>query len=289
MNINLELYKTFYYVAKNKSMSKAAQELLISQPAISKAITNLENELGSALFLRSNKGLTLTKEGETLFEKIKQVMFLINDVEQELVEYKDLNSGVLRIGISTVLTKVYLLDKIESFREKFPKIKIEVINGLTNDLINKLNEGKLDFVIYNDGFSDEDNVEKFVLEDLQYVFFYNKKYISDKIKTWEDLQKYPIILQNKNSNTRKFLDFKLKSIGIDLIPSVEVVSQDLICEFVKLGLGIGFAYENLVKRNYKDLTIIKTLPKFETKINLALNKNLKKTFATKKFMEEVGL
>ena len=81
----------------------------------------------------------------------------------------------------------------------------------------------------------------------------------------------------------------MKSIGIDLIPSVEVVSQDLICEFVKLGLGIGFAYENLVKRNYKDLTIIKTLPKFETKINLALNKNLKKTFATKKFMEEVGL
>ena len=289
MNINLELYKTFYYVAKNKSMSKAAQELLISQPAISKAITNLENELGSALFLRSNKGLTLTKEGETLFEKIKQVMFLINDVEQELVEYKDLNSGVLRIGISTVLTKVYLLDKIESFREKFPKIKIEVINGLTNDLINKLNEGKLDFIIYNDGFSDEDNVEKFVLEDLQYVFFYNKKYISDKIKTWEDLQEYPIILQNKNSNTRKFLDFKLKSIGIDLIPSVEIVSQDLICEFVKLGLGIGFAYENLVKRNYKDLTIIKILPKFETKINLALNKNLKKTFATKKFMEEVGL
>ena len=109
MNVNLELYRIFYVVAKNNHMTKASEELFISQPAISQAIKKLENQIGGTLFLRSNKGMELTEEGKMLYEHIKGALELIDNAENEFTSFKDLSKGEIKIGCSTTLTKLILM------------------------------------------------------------------------------------------------------------------------------------------------------------------------------------
>ena len=282
-NINLELYKVFYIVAKNKSMTKAANELLVSQPAITKSIKSLEDQIGGTLFNRSNKGLELTDEGKMLYSKVEMAMNLILNAENEFSSYKELENGEVRIGISSVLSKCLLIDTIKIFRTKYPNVKISITNGITNDLIEKLNLGKLDFVIYND-IGTSYNVEKEDLKDLRYVFFYNKNlYNVGKIEDFEDFNKYSLILQQKGSNTRCILDYYTSN---KLIPSIEVMSQDLILTLVNEGLGIGFAFEEFVDKNSNFEKIY--LANLESvNISLATNKSVKPSFAATTFIKEL--
>ena len=285
-NISLELYKTFLAVAKNKSMSKAAEELIVSQPAVSASIKSLENQLDITLFNRSTKGLELTSEGEMLYNRINVAMNLITNAETELSSYKKLEEGEVRIGISSVLSKCLLVDTLKYFTEEYPKVKISITNGVANDLINKLNEGKLDFVIYNEDGENNYNVDTKYLTTLYYVFFYNSDlYKTSPSKTIEELNDEVLILQQKGSNTRDMLDLKTKN---KLKPTIEVMSQDLIMTLVEEGLGIGFAFEELVDRNPKFSKIY--LPCLDSvKVNVATNKNIKPSFAAQTFIKHLNL
>ena len=113
MNVNLELYKYFYVVAKNKNMTKASEELFISQPALSQSIKKLEEQLNCTLFFRNNKGMELTKEGEALFDYITGAMLQINNAENELLDFKELDKGEIRIGSSTTITRTYLIKSLQ--------------------------------------------------------------------------------------------------------------------------------------------------------------------------------
>lgn len=284
-NVSLELYKSFFEVAKTKSMTKAANELLISQPAISKAIKTLENQLDVTLFNRSKKGLELTREGELLYARVKPAIELINNVENEITQFKKLEIGVINIGVSSVLTKCLLLDTLSTFKLKYPNIDINIINGLTSDLILKLNQGKLDFVIYNESNLDEKNVDSKFLTSLNYVFFYNSQYYEEiKINNLEDLNNYQLILQNEQSNTRKYLD---KYTNNKLDANMEVVSQDLICYLVNNGLGIGFAFEKMVDIINPKLKKIRLKEIPQTNVFIALNKGIVPSFATKTFLKHL--
>lgn len=288
MDINLELYKVFYYVAKYKSMTKAAEKLMVSQPAVTKSIKTLEMELGGTLFLRSNKGLELTEEGKNFYDKIEPALALIKTAEDNFGEYKSLNVGEIKIGISSVLTKTLLLDILKNFRNAYPNIKISITNGLTSDLIHSLNSGNLDFVIFNEGNVKEKNVKLDLLTTLNYSFVYNDKfYKCNDVKDFGDLNNYPLILQKKSSNTRKFLDNYLNKKGIELIPQMEAVSQDLICGFVNCGIGIGFVLDEFKNKNYPNLKSINLKEQISTNIYIATNKSLKPTFAANKFIEEL--
>ncbi len=143
MNINLELYRIFYVVAKNNHMTKASEELFISQPAISQAIKKLENQIGGTLFLRSNKGMELTEEGKMLYEHIKGALELIDNAENEFTSFKDLSKGEIKIGCSTTLTKLILIDALKDFHNEYPNINIDITNDLTSNLINDLKLGQL--------------------------------------------------------------------------------------------------------------------------------------------------
>ena len=158
MNIDLELYKTFYIVAKHKHMTKASEELHISQPAISQSIKKLEEQLDGTLFLRSNKGMELTEEGKMFFEYVKGALELIDNAEKEFTSFKTLDKGEIKIGCSTTLTKLILMDSIEKFHQDFPNININITNELTSKLIKDLKMGKLDFVIFNESNIKESNV-----------------------------------------------------------------------------------------------------------------------------------
>ena len=279
MNINLELYRIFYTVAKNKHMTKASEELHISQPAISQSIKKLEDELGGTLFLRSNKGMDLTSEGKMFFEYVKGALELINNAENEFTSFKDLSKGEIKIGVSTTLTKLILLEPLKKFHLDYPNINISITNDLTSNLVNDLKLGKLDFIIFNESNIKESNLELLKLKELKQGFMYNPAFYNDDITSFKDLNKYPLILQKTQSNSRKLLDYISLNNNVILKPKMEVVSQDLITEFVNIGLGIGFVIIDLANKKFDNLK------ELHINIYLATNKSISLTFACKTFIK----
>ena len=286
MNIDLELYRVFYVVAKNKHMTKASEELHISQPAISQSIKKLEMQLDGTLFLRSNKGMELTEEGKMFYEYVKGALELINNAENEFTLFNDLSKGEIKIGCSTTLTKLILINSLKHFHSDYPNININIINDLTSNLITDLKLGKLDFVIFNESNIKETNLNLEKLKELKQGFIYNPKFYDDRVVNFEDLNNYPLILQKEESNSRKLLAYIALQNNVKLIPKMEVVSQELITEFVNIGLGIGFVIIDLAKRNFKtinELNINKVIPNIN--IYLATNKSVSPTFACKTFLK----
>ena len=286
MNIDLELYRVFYVVAKNNHMTKASEELHISQPAISQSIKKLEEQLGGTLFLRSNKGMELTGEGKMFYEYVKGALELINNAENEFTSFKDLSKGEIKIGCSTTLTKLILIDVIKKFHDEYPNININITNDLTYNLINNLKLGKLDFVIFNESNVKETNLNLQQIKKLKQGFIYNPKFYDDKVTDFKDLNNVPLILQKEESNSRKLLDYIALQYNVKLIPSMEVASQELITEFVNIGLGIGFTMIDLATKNHKDLKELKINSKIPNiNVYLATNKSVSLTFASKMFIK----
>lgn len=286
MNVDLELYRVFYTVAKHKHMTKASEELHISQPAISQSIKKLEDQLGGTLFLRSNKGMELTEEGKMFYEYVKGALELINNAENEFTSFKDLSKGEIKIGCSATLTKLVLMDALKEYHKEYPNININITNGLTKDLLNDLKLGKLDFVIYNESNIKETNLNLEMIKELKQGFVYNSEFFNDNVNSFEELNNVPLILQKEESNSRKLLDSIALQNSVKLIPKMEVVSQDLITEFTNAGLGIGFVIIDLAKKNYsnlKELNINKKIPNI--KVYLATNKSVSLTFASKMFIK----
>ena len=284
MNIDLELYRVFYVVAKNKNMTRASEELFISQPAISQSIKKLEEQLGGTLFQRSNKGMELTEEGKMFYDYISGALELIDNAENEFTSFKELDKGEIKIGCSTTLTKLVLLDALNDFHKDYPNISIKIDNALTSSLINDLKLGKLDMVIFNDSGIKESGVHLEKLLDLKQGFIYNPDFFSDNISNLSDINILPLILQKNNSNSRQLLNQIALEHGVILNPKMEVVSQELISEFVNIGLGVGFVNLDIAKKNkhhFKELSINKSLP--SQALYLATNKNILPTFATKTF------
>ena len=286
MNIDLELYRIFYTVAKNNHMTKASKELHISQPAISQSIKKLEEQLGGTLFLRSNKGMELTEEGKMFFEYVKGALELINSAENEFTSFKDLSKGEIKIGCSTTLTKLILLDSLKDYHMCYPNIRIRINNDLTSNLINDLKLGKLDFVIFNESNIKESNLHVEKIKELKQGFIFNPAFYHDNIKNFEELNNLPLILQKEGSNSRTLLNYITLSNGVELIPQMEVVSQELITEFANIGLGVGFAIIDLAIRKHpelKEMKINKKIP--NVNICIATNKSISLTFASKAFIK----
>ena len=126
MEQNLSQYKIFYEVAKAGNISKAAKELYISQPAISKAISKLEDSIGIPLFTRSSRGVQLTAEGQVLFEYAKEAFEALTRGEQELKRIQEFDIGHLRIGVSNTLCKYVLLPYLKTFIDQYPHMRISI-------------------------------------------------------------------------------------------------------------------------------------------------------------------
>ena len=267
-------------------MTKASEELHISQPAISQSIKKLEEQLGGILFLRSNKGMQLTEEGKMFYEYVKGALTLINNAENEFTSFKNLSKGEIKIGCSTTLTKLILIDVLKKFHKEYPNININITNDLTSNLIKNLKIGKLDFVIFNESNVKENSLYLEKIKELKQGFIYNPDFYKDNVTNFEDLNNLPLILQKGESNSRKLLDHIALKNNVKLIPKMEVVSQELITEFTNIGLGVGFSIIDLARRNYKKLKELKINKKIpDINIYLATNNSLSLTFASKKFIE----
>jgi DNA-binding transcriptional LysR family regulator len=153
MTINLEYYKIFYYVAKFKSITQAAEELFISQPAVSQAIKQLESLIGGSLFFRTSKGVRLTPEGEVLYKYVSSGYEHITLGESKFKELFTLETGEIRIGASDMTLQFYLLDYLEEFQKLYPKVKIKVTNVPTPEILEYLRSGKIDFGVVSEPVS----------------------------------------------------------------------------------------------------------------------------------------
>ena len=291
MEINYESYKIFYTVAIYGSISKAAEALFISQPAITKSIKKLENDLGITLFNRNPKGVTLTENGKVFFEFVKNGVESFINGEHKLTSLKNLETGTINIGASTTVTKYFLLPYIEKFHNLYPNIDISITNHLTNTLLSMLQKGSLDFLIVNLPMENKNDFKVTPCFELHDCFAGNEKYkklVSQQISLEGLTKNYPIITQKEPSNTRTFLNQVMKQNNIEFHPQIEVVSYGLVKDFAKIGMGISyitkeFAKDELENKSLFEIPIKEKIPTRE--LGIVLPKNTISSFATEKFIE----
>ena len=294
MNIDFELYRIFYTVANNKNITKASIELNISQPAISKSIKNLEEQLGGKLFVRTKRGVILTEEGKEFYNYIKQAIEYISNAESKFTELINLETGCIRIGIGSTLTKEFLLPYLEEFHKLYPKIDIEIVTNMSSELFPKLRNGLIDIIILNlneKNYGKDINIIK--CRKITDCFVVNNTYsnLLDKEISIKELNKYPLILQSKGANTREFLDHFAKKYDTILKPNIELASYSLVVEFAKIGLGIGYATKDYIKKELKnkELYEIKLKEKIPSRyIGIATSNNHLPNFSTKKLIEIIN-
>ncbi len=291
MDIKLEQYKVFYTVATTGSFSEAGKQLYITQSAISQNIRSLENELGVMLFVRGRKGATLTSHGKLLFDYVERSLNEIENAENLFDRIKTLDEGSLRIGSGDTITRYFLLSKLEQFHNKYPGIKIEIVNRVTDETLSKLNSGLVDIAFIDMPVDAEkySNINIRTTESLHDIFIAGEKYkhLSGKSLSIKDISKLPLVMLEPKSNTRKNIDKFFLSNGITLHPEFELGSHDLLIDFAKKNLGIACVTEEFIG-DKKDVFILNTNFKMPSRsIGVCTLKNVSPTPAVCKLLEMV--
>ncbi len=251
MEQNLSQYKIFYEVAKAGNISRAAKELYISQPAISKAIGKLEDSLGLSLFTRSSRGVQLTAEGEILYQHTRDAFEALERGEQELRRIQEFDIGHLRIGVSTTLCKYVLLPYLKTFIDQYPHMKVTIESQSTGQTLDRLEQQKLDLGLVAEPTPRKDLVFIPVM-DIQDIFVATKHYLENLyLREGKDTDVFNtgnIMLLDESNMTRRHVNEYLTENGIYPRQILEVSTMDLLIEFSKIGLGIGCVIRELVQK-----------------------------------------
>lgn len=291
--VNLDLYQVFYTVAKSGSLTKAAEELYISQPAVSRSIKQLETQLGVTLFTRTHRGMVLSSQGgKVIFDEVERALALLNDAENRLQQMTKSATGNIRIGASDTIFQYFLTDKVVDFHERFPGVKIELVADLTPDTIEKLKNDKIDVAFVNLPIQQDDALQLYGnCMRLSDIFIAGEKYqeLSDKTLSLADLKKYPLIMMDENTVARRSLNNFLTSLGIHLTPAVEVGSWELMKGLVQKGMGIGVIPKEYAAQMLNDGTLFKvnTDPALPVRsVGMLLKKNAPVSYSLHCFIEE---
>ena len=292
MDINLELYRFFCEVAKNGNVTKASEKLFVSQSAVSQAIMQLESRLGCKLFNRSKRGVQLTSEGEVLYPYASNAVSLIENAQEKLASMKSLRKGEIKIGASDTVCGLFLLPLLKKFNTLHPEIHISVINRTTRELVKLLKNGTVDISFVNLPIEDNDMLEITPVMQIEDCFVAGSKYayLADSAIRLRDLRKYPVLMLEKSSSSRRQMDLFLESYDLAINPAIELESLSLLSEFAKIGLGIAAtikedAQKMLDNHDLYELRFLETLPK--RYIGLAQMKNVSLSFAAEEFKQAI--
>ena len=287
-NINLNSLKIFLEVANSNSFLEASNKLFISQPAISKSMSKLEEDLNVVLFYRANKGIALTPSGEILYNYLKEASDLLFTCERALMAINDVEESNIVIGVQSHIVRNYLMNKIDSFKARHPKIKIELIDMSTNQMLEKLEARKLDFVIDSSPIDTiYNNISIIPVCTLSTCFIASTKN-KTVIKKLNDLEKVDIILPIARSSLRKNMNKIFEEKGLNINIALEFGTEELIIDSVRRNLGVGYVVEDaigyLVEAGIiKKVDIDYELPKLEINI-VKIDNNL--TQAASLFIDE---
>ncbi len=259
MDINYELYKVFYYVATTLSFSEASKHLFISQSAVSQSIKVLEKKLAQTLFVRSTKKVQLTPEGELLFRHIEPAMNLIKQGENQLLEANTLNGGQLRIGASDTIFRYYLVPYLSRFHKEYPHVHIKVTNQTSIQCAGLLEQGQVDFVVINYPNSALSGTHTpRIINEFHDVFVASREFfaLEGRMLSLRQLQEYPILMLDRKSTTSEFLHSLFYRSHLDLVPEIELSSNDLLIELARIGLGIAFVPDFCIPEDDKNLFVL---------------------------------
>ena len=276
-NINLNLYKTFYEVAKYNSISAAAKNMYMSQPAVSRSLKNLENLLGVKLFNRNLNGCVLTIKGRELYKSVEEAFRVLRLAEKKIEENKNKIIGTISIGVRSHIATFYLMDKILNFRKKYKNVDISIISRPSRELLRLFKNNEIDFII--DSFSERDNLDGLdvkYLDSFNYIFVAHKDFDDSKIKSLKDVSKEFVILPVKSSTHRKNLEVIAKENNVKFRDNLTIETSELLLDLVRRNEGIGYLIDAMVSRDIesgllKQVKIKEKLPTIDLK--LVYNKN----------------
>lgn len=264
MNISFEYYKTFCVVAESKSITEAAEKLMISQPAITKTIKILESEIGSSLFNRSHSGSRLTNEGERLYAYVKPLMLQLDETKNVMDEIISDGKMNIRIGTSITVLRMFLIEYIKEYTKEHPNVHVYVEDNTNNNLITKIKEGAIDIAIIISSYNyvnKYSNITRYKIEDLTYGLFCSDDYMDklDKTISVHDIKDKNFIINVNTTEINKFYqNHKLNNF-------LSVVSNSFIIDFVKAGVGIGMVIREFGRNidGIHEIKVKEELPKSE--------------------------
>ena len=287
MDINLELYKVFYYVATTLSFSEASRQLFISQSAVSQSIKTLEKKLGHTLFIRSTKKVLLTPEGELLLEHVKPALLMLDEGEA-LLSGNNMLKGQLRIGASDTICRYFLIEYFRRFHQSYPDVRIKVTNSTSIGCVELLEKGQVNLIVCNSPNSRLGNHMKVkVLKDFHDVFVgdpdcFAFKHLPCSLK---ELLEYPILMLSSKSTTSEYLYHTFAVHDLKLLPEVELNSNDLLMDLARIGLGIACVPDYMLdpEDSLKPIPLTEQLP--ARQLILVQHDNLPVSQAAERFLE----
>lgn len=290
MSQNLSSYRIFYTVASTGNISRAAKELYISQPAISKSIQKLEDGIGCKLFARSSRGVTLTEEGELLYSYVKNAFETLELGEEKLHRSIELGVGHLKIGVSSTLCKYILLPYLKEFIRHHPHISISITCQSTNDTLKLLEENKIDIGLIGKPENTK-NIQFDYLEEIEDIFVATKDYLRN-LKTRgvtksHILQNSTLMLLDKHNMTRQYIDDYLQINHVHVQDSIDISDMDLLIEFAKIGVGVACVIKSFVTSELADGTLIEIplgIPIHKREVGFAYKTQLKPSKSLRTFI-----
>ncbi len=291
MAIDMELYRVFYTVASCKNISKAAEILFISQPAISKSIKKLENLLGVTLFTRNSRGVRLTSEGSVFFQHVQNAMTELSLGKNILDKMKANEFGIIKMSVSTTLCKHLLIPHLKTYIQLNPHIKIQILNRSTFETLKLIDEGVIDLGLVSQPFETEQY--HFVrLTDIHDVFVACDQYMKSFDVNANSIFSPPhsIMLMEEDNVSRKYIDRYMLLNNISVKPEIETGNMDILIEFAKLGLGITVLIKEFITQELEcgDLIEIPVTPPIPARsAGIVFKKNLPLSLASKTFMNHL--
>ncbi len=249
MNINYNHYRIFYYVAKYQNLTQAASILLTSQSNITRAIKLMENDLGCTLFVRSNRGVQLTPEGEKLYSYVRIAIEQLQAGEEELLTEKSMQSGTVSIGTSGLALRCFLMPVLNAFRQKYPNLRLRLSNYSTPQAIAALKNGAVEFALVTTPLGDTKSLIGRAVKKINTVAVGGSAYadLSKKTIDLKTLAKHPIISVGAHTaNYELYIQWFMKY-GLQFAPEIEAYTSDQVLPFVRSNLGIGFVPDEILE------------------------------------------
>lgn len=245
--ISYDYYRIFYFVAQYHSFTKAAEILNNNQPNITRCMNNLESELNCKLFLRSNRGVTLTPEGQKLYKRVSVACKQLQMAERELQKDRSLESGLVTIGASETALRLMLLNHLEAFHTKYPHVRLRIYNHSSPQAVAALENGLVDFAVVSTPLTIKKPLRKIPLYSFREILIGGPKYayISLKTRSLHDLKELPFISLGNDTSTREHYNQYFLNHNIHFQPDLEAATTDEILPMVRHNLGIGFYPEEL--------------------------------------------
>ena len=280
--VKLELYRVFREVAEAGNISLAAENLYLSQSAVSQSVKQLEQQLGTRLFLRSPRGVTLTEDGRLLFEYVRSAMGLLETGEDKLQQSRTLQAGTLVIGASDTVTSQFLLPHLDAFHRRYPNIHIRIISGRSYKVLGLLRAGRVD-IAFASAPGDADDLEHIPCFETHSCFVAAPD-------TTEEIAAFPLILLEKKASSRTYLEKYFLQSGVRLTPEIELGARSLLVDLAKIGFGVAgvtreFVQGELAAGEIRELSTAFSIP--PRTVDLCMLRNVSPSAATERFARDV--